>query len=144
YRAGPMDAPRTPDDRSADRPAFPWEPSYVALAAGDGSDTKVRLAYLDVGPTSTEVASETVLLLHGEPSWSYLYRHMVPVLVDAGLRVVAPDLVGFGRSDKPMQQSDYTYARHIAWASSLVFDALDLRGVTFFGQDWGGLIGLRL
>jgi haloalkane dehalogenase len=82
--------------------------------------------------------------MHGEPSWSYLYRHMIPPLVDAGHRVVAPDLVGFGRSDKPMLLGDYTYARHVGWMSSLVFDALDLRDITFFGQDWGGLIGLRL
>jgi haloalkane dehalogenase len=82
--------------------------------------------------------------MHGEPSWSYLYRHMIPPLVAAGHRVIAPDLVGFGRSDKPMQQQDYTYARHVAWMSSLLFDVLDLDDITFFGQDWGGLIGLRL
>jgi haloalkane dehalogenase len=82
--------------------------------------------------------------MHGEPSWSYLYRTMIPVLVAAGHRCVAPDLVGFGRSDKPAEPSDYTYARHVAWMSAVVFDALDLRGITFFGQDWGGLIGLRL
>jgi haloalkane dehalogenase len=82
--------------------------------------------------------------MHGEPSWSYLYRHMVPVLVDAGLRVVAPDLVGFGRSDKPTLRREYTYARHVEWMRSLLFDVLDLDGVTLVGQDWGGLIGLRL
>ena len=85
-----------------------------------------------------------VLLLHGEPSWSYLYRHMIPPLVVAGHRVIAPDLVGFGRSDKPTEQSDYTYARHVEWMRELVFDHLDLRDITFFGQDWGGLVGLRL
>ena len=85
-----------------------------------------------------------VLLLHGEPSWSYLYRHMIPVLVDAGLRAVAPDLVGFGRSDKPAERGDYTYARHVTWLASHVFDELDLRDITLVCQDWGGLLGLRL
>jgi haloalkane dehalogenase len=85
-----------------------------------------------------------VLLLHGEPSWSYLYRTMIPVLVGAGLRCVAPDLVGFGRSDKPAGREDYTYARHVEWMREALFDHLDLRDVTLVGQDWGGLIGLRL
>jgi haloalkane dehalogenase len=82
--------------------------------------------------------------MHGEPSWSYLYRDMIPPLVSAGHRVIAPDLVGFGRSDKPTEMTDYSYARHVVWASSLIFDHLDLQDITFFGQDWGGLIGLRL
>jgi haloalkane dehalogenase len=85
-----------------------------------------------------------VLLLHGEPSWSYLYRTMIPVLAAAGLRAIAPDLVGFGRSDKPAEPGDHSYARHVEWVRSLAFDVLDLRGVTLVGQDWGGLIGLRL
>ena len=84
------------------------------------------------------------LLLHGEPSWSFLYRHVIAVLVDAGVRCVAPDLVGFGRSDKPLAGSDHTYARHVEWVRELAFDHLDLRDVTLVGQDWGGLIGLRL
>jgi haloalkane dehalogenase len=82
--------------------------------------------------------------MHGEPSWSYLYRKMIPVLVEAGLQAVAPDLVGFGRSDKPTERSDYTFARHVEWMRELLFDRLHLRGVTLVGQDWGGLIGLRL
>src|SRR5690349_22579372 len=82
--------------------------------------------------------------MHGEPSWSFLYRHVVPVLVDAGLRCVAPDLVGFGRSDKPVDRADYTYARHVEWMRAALFDAAGLDGITFVGQDWGGLIGLRL
>jgi haloalkane dehalogenase len=82
--------------------------------------------------------------MHGEPSWSYLYRRMIPLLTEAGLRVVAPDLVGFGRSDKPTEQSDYTYERHVAWMQEAVIDGLDFTDATFFGQDWGGLIGLRL
>ncbi len=85
-----------------------------------------------------------ILLMHGEPSWSYLYRKMIPILVGAGHRVIAPDLVGFGRSDKPSEQSDYTYARHVAWMQALLIDHLDLTDATFFGQDWGGLVGLRV
>jgi haloalkane dehalogenase len=95
--------------------------------------------YVDEGPPS----AETVLLLHGEPSWSYLYRKMIPVLTAAGLRAVAPDLIGFGRSDKPARREDYSYERHVAWVRAFV-ERLDLRGLTLFGQDWGGLIGLRL
>ena len=106
----------------------------------NGRDSEVRVHYLDEGPSD----AAPVLLMHGEPSWSYLYRRMIPPLVAAGHRVIAPDLVGFGRSDKPMKQQDYTYARHVAWMSALVFDRLDLTDITFFGQDWGGLIGLRL
>ena len=127
-----MQVLRTPDDRFADLPGFPYEPVYATTSDG------LRLAYLDEG------AGPTVLLLHGEPSWSYLYRTMVPVLVDAGYRCVVPDLIGFGRSDKPTQVSDYTYARHVEWLRSVLFDALDLHDVVLFCQDWGGLLGLRL
>jgi haloalkane dehalogenase len=129
---------RTPDARFADLPGFPYEPRYVEI--GDGEGGRLRVAYVDEGPRD----GETVLLLHGEPSWSFLYRSMVPVLVDAGLRVVAPDLVGFGRSDKPADRAAYTYARHVEWMRQALLDELDLREVTLVGQDWGGLIGLRL
>ncbi len=98
------------------------------------------MGYVTAGPADGPV----VLLLHGEPSWSFLYRTMLPVLADAGLRAVAPDLVGFGRSDKPADPADHSFARHVEWTRALAFDALDLRGVTLVGQDWGGLIGLRL
>jgi haloalkane dehalogenase len=125
---------RTPDERFADLPDFPFEPHYAEV--GDG----LRVHYVDEGPAD----AAPVLLMHGEPTWSYLYRHMVPVLVAAGHRVVAPDLVGFGRSDKPADTDDYSYARHVDWMKELVFDRLDLRRITFFGQDWGGLVGLRL
>ncbi|MFE3098932.1 haloalkane dehalogenase [Nocardia tengchongensis] len=135
-----MHASRTPDERFAALPDFPFEPHYTAVAAGDGSDTRLRLHYLDEGPPDGEI----VLLLHGEPSWSFLYRHMVPVLVKAGLRCIAPDLIGFGRSDKPTDRSDYTYARHVEWMREALFDHLDLTGITLVCQDWGGLIGLRL
>jgi haloalkane dehalogenase len=131
---------RTPDDRFADLPGWPYEPRYVEVDAGDGSGDRLRVHYVDEGPRDGEV----VLLLHGEPSWSYLYRHMIPVLTAAGLRAVAPDLVGFGRSDKPAERSDYTYQRHVDWLREVVVDRLDLSGVTLVGQDWGGLLGLRL
>ena len=133
-----MEALRTPEERFADLPDYPFEPNYAEVRDGEGGTLRVH--YLDEGPSD----ATPVLLVHGEPSWSYLYRHMVPVLVDAGHRVVVPDLVGFGRSDKPTRQTDYSYARHVAWLSELVFDHLDLRDATFFGQDWGGLLGLRL
>jgi haloalkane dehalogenase len=135
-----MDVLRTPDDRFDGLPGYGFEPHYVEVPAGDGT-SRLRVHYLDEGPAS---ASETVLLLHGEPSWSYLYRKMVPVLVDAGFRTVAPDLVGFGRSDKPAARADYTYARHVEWMRAALFDGLGLSDVTVVGQDWGGLVGLRL
>ncbi|MHB8438044.1 MAG: haloalkane dehalogenase [Acidimicrobiales bacterium] len=131
---------RTPDDCFDGLPDFPFAPHYVAVPVGDG-DGSLRVHYLDEGPRD---ADETVLLLHGEPSWCFLYRHMIPVLVDAGLRVVAPDLVGFGRSDKPASRTDYTYARHVEWMRAALFDELGLDGLTVVGQDWGGLVGLRL
>jgi haloalkane dehalogenase len=133
-----MDIVRTPDDAFADLPDFPFAPHHVEVASGDGGTLRVH--HLDEGPAD----APPVLLMHGEPSWSYLYRHMVPPLVAAGHRVVAPDLVGFGRSDKPTSRNDYTYARHVAWMQEALFDRLDLRDITFFGQDWGGLVGLRL
>ena len=129
---------RTPDERFAELPDFPWEPRYADVPDLDGGT--LRMAYIDAGDAHAPV----VLCIHGEPSWSFLYRHVIRVLVDAGLRVVAPDLVGFGRSDKPSEVGDHSYARHIEWTRSLVFDALALRDVTLVGQDWGGLIGLRL
>ncbi|MEL6984744.1 MAG: haloalkane dehalogenase [Actinomycetota bacterium] len=137
-----MDTVRTPDERFADLPDFPFEPHYADIPdqADDGNGGTLRVHYLDEGPSN----AAPVLLLHGEPSWAYLYRHMIPLLVEAGHRVIVPDQVGFGRSDKPTEQTDYSYARHVQWMSSLIFDVLDLTDVTFFGQDWGGLIGLRL
>ncbi len=135
-----MEALRTPDERFADLPDFPYAPRYVEVDDGEGEGGRLRVGYVDEGPAD----GETVLLLHGEPSWSFLYRHMIPVLVDAGLRVVAPDLVGFGRSDKPADRADHTYARHVGWMRQALLDELDLRDVTFVGQDWGSLIGLRL
>ena len=129
---------RTPDERFTDLPDYPFAPNYVEIDDTDGGTLRVH--YVDEGPADGPI----VLCMHGEPSWSYLYRKMIPPLVDAGLRVIAPDLVGFGKSDKPSERSDYTYARHVAWMQAAIIDHLDLRGATFFGQDWGGLIGLRL
>jgi len=127
-----MDTLRTPEDRFADLPGFPYAPLYAETSDG------LRMAYVDEG------SGPVVLLLHGEPSWSYLYRHMIPVLVEAGFRCVAPDLIGFGRSDKPTRLEDYTYERHVEWLRSVLFDGLDLQDVTLVCQDWGGLLGLRL
>jgi haloalkane dehalogenase len=129
---------RTPDERFESLSGYPFAPHYVEVPDGEG-DT-LRVHYLDEGPAD----GETVLLMHGEPSWSYLYRTMIPVIVAAGLRAVAPDLVGFGRSDKPASRGDYTYARHVEWMRSALFDGIGLDGITLVGQDWGGLIGLRL
>jgi haloalkane dehalogenase len=133
-----VDVLRTPDEQFSGLPGFTFGPHYTEVADGDGGSLRVH--YLDEGPADGPV----VLLLHGEPSWSYLYRTMIPVLVDAGLRAVAPDLVGFGRSDKPTPRGEYTYARHVEWMRELLFDRLDLSDVTLVCQDWGGLIGLRL
>lgn len=133
-----MDKLRTPDDRFEGLPDFPFTPRYARVDDTEGGPLRVH--YIDEGPPGGEV----VLLLHGEPSWSFLYRTMIPVLVDAGLRCIAPDLVGFGRSDKPAQRSDYTFARHVEWMREALFDHLDLQGVTLVGQDWGSLVGLRL
>jgi haloalkane dehalogenase len=125
---------RTPDERFADLPSFPYEPGYVDV--GDG----LRMAYVEEGPAD----GEPVLLLHGEPSWSFLYRKMMPILAAAGLRAIAPDFIGFGRSDKLADVSDYSYQRFVDWVGAFAFEALDLTGITLVGQDWGGLIGLRL
>ena len=133
-----MQVLRTPDDRFDQLSGYPFTPHYDEVPDLDGGS--LRMHYLDEGPADGDV----VLLLHGEPSWSYLYRHMIPVLTAAGLRAVAPDLVGFGRSDKPSERTDYTYERHVEWLRSLVFGSLDLQRITLVGQDWGGLLGLRL
>jgi haloalkane dehalogenase len=133
-----MDVLRTPDDRFGELPDFDHEPRYAAVPDPDGG--QLRMAYVEAGPQDGPV----VLLLHGEPSWSFLYRHVMRALADAGLRAVAPDMVGFGRSDKPARSEDHSYARHVEWVRALAFDVLDLRDVVLVGQDWGGLLGLRL
>jgi haloalkane dehalogenase len=136
-----MEVLRTPDERFEGLPGYAFEPHYVEVPRGDGEEGTLRVHHLDEGSAD---AGETILLMHGEPSWCYLYRKMVPLLVEAGFRVVAPDLVGFGRSDKPASRTDYSYAAHVAWMRAALFEALGLDGVTLVGQDWGGLVGLRL
>jgi haloalkane dehalogenase len=123
---------RTPDERFRVLPGFPFEPHYLEI---DG----LRQHYVDEGPRD----AAPILLLHGEPSWSYLYRKMIPPLVAAGHRVIAPDLLGMGRSDKWIEQAEYSYDKHVGWMQQFLL-ALDLGRITFFGQDWGGLIGLRV
>src|ERR1700721_1577815 len=129
---------RTPDARFAGLPEFPYSAHYSDVSDGEGNS--LRMAWVQDGPES----ADPILMLHGEPSWSYLYRKMIPILVAAGHRVVCPDLVGFGRSDKPTRREDHSYARHVEWMRAVAFDVLDLHNVTLVGQDWGGLIGLRL
>ncbi len=127
-----MDFVRTPDERFATLPGFPYPPRYLQL-------DELRMAYVDEG----EPAAPTVLMLHGEPTWSYLYRKMIPVFVDAGFRAVAPDLIGFGRSDKPSRMSDYSYRQHVDWVVAFL-KALNLTEITLVCQDWGSLLGLRI
>ncbi len=133
-----MDILRTPDTAFAAIDDFLFAPHYAEIA--DPQDgTRLRVHYVDEGPRDAPV----VLMMHGEPSWSYLYRHMIGPVAEAGFRVVAPDLIGFGKSDKPARKSDYSYARHVAWTRQWV-EQLDLTGITLVCQDWGSLIGLRL
>ncbi len=127
-----MEAVRTPDERFAKLPGYPFAPHYVEVEG-------LRIHYVDEGPR----AAAPVLMLHGEPSWSYLYRKMIPIIAAAGHRAVAPDLVGFGRSDKPVRREDYTYQHHVDWMRAVI-EQLALRDITLVCQDWGGLIGLRL
>ena len=139
-----MEVLRTPDDCFAGLTEWPYEPHYTDVHSGEASQM-LRMHHVDVHPDDVHPkgATETILCLHGEPSWSYLYRKMIPVFSGAGHRVVAPDLIGFGRSDKPAQMSDYSYERHVEWMSQWLV-ANNLNNLTLICQDWGGLIGLRL
>lgn len=128
---------RTPDDRFTNLPGYDFQPHYLDL--DDPQLGLLRMHYIDEGPPNGEI----VLLLHGEPTWSYLYRRMIPPLQQAGFRVLAPDFIGFGRSDKPVDRQAYTYGGHVGWMKQWM-DRLSLRDLSYFGQDWGGLIGLRL
>ena len=123
---------RTPEQRFDDLPDYNFSPNYVEIQG-------YRIHYLDEGPKDGQV----VLLMHGQPSWSYLYRHMIPLLSNAGYRVIAPDNVGFGKSDKPVDHSSHSYQMHVDVMSEFT-DAIELENVTLFAQDWGGLIGLRV
>ena len=128
---------RTPDDRFANLPGYPFAPHYTNVPDGEGGE--LRIHHVDEGPADGPI----VLCMHGQPTWSYLYRHMIPVLTGAGLRVLAPDLVGYGRSDKPDRREDYSYQRQVDWLTAWLV-ANDVQGATLVAQDWGGLIGLRL
>ena len=129
---------RTPDSHFQNLADYPFKPHYLDINDRQ-ADVSIRVHYIDEG----EAAAQPVLMLHGEPSWSFLYRKMVSPFVDAGYRVVAPDLPGFGKSDKPSARTDYTYARHVAWMQDWL-RAMDLNDIILICQDWGGLIGLRL
>lgn len=132
-----MDFVRTPDERFENLYNYPFAPYYTDVEDSEGGT--LRMHYLDEGPKDGEV----VLCMHGQPSWSYLYRNMIPILTSAGYRCIAPDLVGFGKSDKPTKIDDYTYARHVEWVRQLI-NNIELKDITIIGQDWGGLIGLRV
>ena len=128
---------RTPDSCFEGLKDYPFEPQYTTIKTHDGQD--LRIHHIDEGPRDGPV----VLCIHGQPVWSYLYRKMIPYLTGAGLRVICPDLVGYGKSDKPAAREDYTYERQVEWMGAWL-EQNDFSGLTFFGQDWGGLIGLRL
>ena len=128
---------RTPDERFANLADYRFEPNYTTVQTEDGSD--LRIHHIDEGPQDGPV----VLCMHGQPVWSYLYRKMIPLLVKEGMRVVAPDLPGYGKSDKPATREDYSYQGQVDWMGRWL-EQNDFSGITFFGQDWGGLIGLRL
>jgi haloalkane dehalogenase len=130
-----MQVLRTPDERFKGLTGYPYEPRYYTLS----EHHDMRMHYVDEGPK----AGRVVLMLHGEPSWSYLYRHMIPIIAEAGYRAVAPDLIGFGRSDKPAQRTDYSYSSHMDWLRAFVH-GMDLQRIVLVCQDWGGLLGLRL
>lgn len=130
-----MQSLRTPDEQFSGLPDYDFHPHYTEIPDSLGGTLRVHHIEEGEGPV--------VLLMHGEPSWSYLYRRMIPILRDAGFRAVAPDLIGFGRSDKPAERADYTYQRHVDWMRAWLV-AQDLQDITLFCQDWGGLIGLRL
>ena len=129
-----MQVLQTPDSQFDNLPGYAFEPKFVSV------DDQLQMHYVDEHP---EGATETVLMLHGEPSWSYLYRKMIPIIAKSGHRAIAPDLIGFGKSGKPTKTSDYTYITHLTWIKAFV-EKLDLQNITLFCQDWGGLLGLRL
>ena len=128
---------RTPDERFVGLADYPFAPCYTTIKTHDGAD--LRIHHLDEGSLDGPI----VLLMHGQPVWSYLYRHVIPHLTNAGMRVIAPDLVGYGKSDKPAALEDYSYQRQVEWMGDWL-EANDFSDITFFGQDWGGLVGLRL
>ncbi len=136
-----MEIKRTPDDRFENLPGYSFAPHYTEVPDGEGGGDggTLRVHHVDEGPRD----GTPVLLMHGQPTWSYLYRHMIPIIAQAGLRAIAPDLVGFGRSDKPSRREDFSYQRQVDWMNAWL-RANDFSGATLVGQDWGGLIGLRM
>ncbi len=128
---------RTPDESFEGIVDYPFEPHYTTIQAADGTD--IRIHHIDEGPAD----GPAVLLMHGQPVWSYLYRKMIPILVGEGMRCIAPDLVGYGKSDKPAAREDYSYQNQVDWMGAWLAEN-DFTNLTFFGQDWGGLIGLRM
>ena len=136
-----MNVVRTPDERFENLEDYPFEPNYVEISHSDG--TSLRFHYVDEGATNGSPSGEVILCLHGQPSWSYLYRKMIPLLTAGGHRVIAPDMIGFGKSDKPTERESYTYSNHTAWVKAFM-EALDLQNVTLICQDWGAMIGMRM
>jgi haloalkane dehalogenase len=132
---------RTPEENFANLEGYPFKPNYLEIPF---EGQQVRMHYVDERPADGKWSGETIVLLHGQPTWSYLYRKMIPLLLAAGHRVIAPDLIGFGKSDKPSRPHDISYGRQEEWMRAALFDVLDLKDVNLFCQDWGGLIGLRL
>ena len=128
-----MLALRTPEERFRDLPDYPFAPHYADV--GDS----LRVHYVDEGPPT----GAPIVMLHGEPSWSYLYRKMIPLFAEAGYRALAPDLIGFGKSDKPTDPTVFTYARHVGWMTRWL-ESVDVRNAVLVCQDWGSLIGLRI
>jgi len=124
---------RTPDVNFQNLPDYNFKPNYVFV------EPNIRMHYVDEGPKNGEV----ILLLHGQPTWSYIYRNMIPVLANAGFRVIAPDLIGYGKSDKPAAMSDYSYARHVEWVQRFIAQ-LRLEKINLVVHDWGGMIGVRI
>ena len=128
---------RTPDERFEKITDFPYKPHYTDIKTNDGSD--LRIHHIDEGPRDGPI----LLAMHGQPVWCYLYSKMIPFLTEAGIRVIAPDLPGYGKSDKPAAREDYSYQNQVDWMVDWL-KANDFQNLTFFGQDWGGLIGLRI
>ena len=128
---------RTPDKYFDNIKGYPFDPIYTNILTSDG--TELRIHHIDEGPKDGPI----LLAMHGQPVWSYLYSRMIPILNESGIRVIAPDLVGYGKSDKPASRNDYSYQNQVDWMNSWLINN-DLSNLTFFGQDWGGLIGLRM
>jgi haloalkane dehalogenase len=128
---------RTPDSQFRNLNGYPYKPVYTNITASDG--TELRVHHIDEGPKDGPI----LLAMHGQPVWSYLYSRMIPILTQAGIRVIAPDLIGYGKSDKPASREDYSYQNQVDWMGAWLKEN-NFQNLTFFGQDWGGLIGLRM